>query len=308
MISILLASYNGEKYISEQIESILKQTETDWTLTIRDDCSRDGTPAILVDYAARYPDKIHLLKAEVPSGGAKYNFFALMRAVKDDYVMLCDQDDVWLPDKVEKTLHKMQGMESRFGKNTPLLVHTDLVVVDGALQTLSPSLCAFQRISPERDSLRNLLVQNVVTGCTAMYNRALADKIGETPEVFVMHDWWLALLAAAFGQTSFLNESTMLYRQHSSNSVGAKDARSAGFLVAKLKARKSVRRNYIESFSQAEEFLKQYGTNLTDGQRRLVGEYARLLHTGKLGRVGILYRNKFYKNTLSRTAGQFLSI
>lgn len=308
MISILLATYHGERFLTEQLDSILAQSVTDWTLFVRDDCSTDGTSAILKEYAERYPDKIRVTVADRPSGGAKWNFFQLCRTVRDDYVMLCDQDDVWLPDKIECTLHAMKLLESEAGADVPLLVHTDLTVVDAQLNVLSDSLCAFQSISPERNTLRNVVVQNNVTGCTAMYNRALAEEIDEVPEVLVMHDWWIALLAAALGRTGFVARPTMLYRQHGGNSVGAKDARSAGFLVNKFKNRAVVRRNYIESFSQAACFLKQYGSLLTEDQRALLADYASLLNAGKLKKIRILIKNRFYKNTLFRTLGQFVSI
>ena len=308
MISILLATYNGERFLKEQLESILAQSVTDWTLFVRDDCSTDATPAILQDYAGRYPGKIHVTTADKPSGGAKWNFFQLCRTVRDDYVMLCDQDDVWLPDKIECTLAAMKQLEQDAGAHTPLLVHTDLKVVDGQLNTINESLWAFQRISPERDELRNVVVQNNVTGCTAMYNRALAELIDGVPEVFVMHDWWIALLASALGRTGFVSRPTMLYRQHGANSVGAKDAKSAGFLIAKFKNRATVRHNYYESFSQADCFLNQYRVRLTKGQQALLADYAALLKAGKMKKIRILIKNRFYKNTLSRTLGQFVSI
>ena len=222
--------------------------------------------------------------------------------------MLCDQDDVWLPDKIECTLHAMKLLENEAGFQTPLLVHTDLTVVDGQLNVISGSLCAFQGISPGRCALRNVVVQNNVTGCTAMYNRALAELIDETPDIFVMHDWWIAMLAAALGRTGFVEKPTMLYRQHGNNSVGAKNAKSAGFLVNKFKNRAAVRHNYTESFSQAACFLKQYGPRLTEGQRMLLSDYASLANVGKLKKIRILVKNKFYKNTFTRTLGQFVSI
>ena len=115
MISILLATYNGERYIAGQIESVLAQTYQDFKLYICDDKSTDGTYSIITEYAARYPGKIIATQNEVNSGGAKFNFLNMMVEFNDDYIMLCDQDDVWLPNKVEVSLKKITEMESEFG-------------------------------------------------------------------------------------------------------------------------------------------------------------------------------------------------
>ena len=106
MVSILLASYNGAPYIAAQIDSILQQTFRDFMLYIRDDCSNDGTWEIVQAYAAKEPDRIVALQNEENSGSAKHNFFKMMQEHQDNYVMLCDQDDVWHPDKIEKNRDK----------------------------------------------------------------------------------------------------------------------------------------------------------------------------------------------------------
>jgi len=139
MITILLAAYNGEAYLREQLDSILHQTYTDWVLYISDDASRDATPQIIADYAARCPKQIIPLQFDTPSGSAEANFFRMLTAVSGDYIALCDQDDVWLPHKLETTLHALQALEERHGIHTPILIHSDLKVVDQNLNILNES-------------------------------------------------------------------------------------------------------------------------------------------------------------------------
>ena len=214
MISILLASYNGEKYIAEQIESLLGQTIQDFKLFICDDKSTDGTFNIVAEYSQKHPEKIFAEQNSENSGGTKHNFLRMMINHKADYVMLCDQDDVWLPDKIEVTLARMKDMESEYGADTPLLVHTDLKVVNENLKTVSPSFKAAMNANYEKTRLRNQIIQNTLTGCTAMYNRALANLITDIPRFTVMHDWWLNVTASAFGRISAIDAQTVLYRQH----------------------------------------------------------------------------------------------
>src|SRR5699024_4749681 len=128
----------------------------------------------------------------------------------DDYLMFADADDFWLPDKVEKTFAKMREMEREAGTGCPILVHTDLAVADGSLRVIAPSLFRYEKLSPQRNSLRELLAQNNVTGCTVMINRALRKLIRQAPADAVMHDWWAALAAAAFGRIGVLDEPTIL--------------------------------------------------------------------------------------------------
>ena len=142
MIDILLAAYNGEKYIARQLESLLEQTCQDFTLRICDDCSTDRTADIIYHYAKRYPNKIVFTVNEKNSGSAAFNFFKLLQNSTADYVMFCDQDDVWFKDKVELSLEKIRQAEDNYGSGTPILLHTDLTVTDGELNTISPSMFA----------------------------------------------------------------------------------------------------------------------------------------------------------------------
>ncbi|MDD3192698.1 MAG: glycosyltransferase family 2 protein [Oscillospiraceae bacterium] len=306
MISILMASYNGASYIAAQIESVLGQTCRDFTLYICDDCSDDGTWEIVQSYAQSHPGQVVALQNRQNSGSAKHNFFQMMLAYRDDYVMLCDQDDVWLPEKVEVTLAAMQKAEAAHHCETPILVHTDLTVVDGALHVLDRSYRHAVNGNWQRTALHYELAQNTVTGCTVMYNRALGDLIREEPSFFVMHDWWLALAASALGRIVLLDRATMLYRQHGDNSVGAKFVRSPRYLLRRLLDVEGYQKELAETFLQSESFYNMFRDRLSSGQQKLTVGYGRLSETGWLGRRLFQLRNRTVKYGATKKIAGFL--
>lgn len=308
MVTILLATYNGEAFLAEQIESILSQTETDWQLLMRDDGSTDDTEAIAQKYAAAYPDKIRFFRCGTPSGSSKSNFFALLAMAETEYCMTCDQDDVWLPQKIDLTLRCIRDMEKRYGAATPLLVHTDLRVVDARLCVLAESLFSMQDLNPRRNRLNQLLTQNIVTGCTMMVNRSLLEKLQSPPTYAIMHDWWLALVAAAFGQIGFLGEPTVLYRQHGANQVGAKKAKSLSYNWRRFCDRAAAGNSLRDTYRQAAEFLEQYESRLEGFACETVRAFAHLPQHSKCGRIYLLFRYGFWKNNLLRRIGQILFI
>ncbi len=222
MIDILMATYNGEKYIAEQIESIIKQSYTKWHLYIQDDCSTDATVSIALSYKEKYPEKITVIENTQNSGSAKNNFFAMLNTVKSDYIMFCDQDDVWLPDKIKITHKKMLCTERKYGKEYPVLVHTDVSLVDEKLNVIAESLFKKEKWHfNKKITFWNSLIGNVVMGCTTEINRALLDKVKyNNLNNIPMHDWWLGMIARYFGTEVVIKTSTMLYRQHNANNVG----------------------------------------------------------------------------------------
>ncbi len=310
MITILMATYNGESYLAEQIESILRQTETRWKLIIQDDCSTDRSAAVAQEYAEQYPEKIRLIRRDSPSGSAKNNFFSMLSLADTPYCMTCDQDDVWLPEKIALTLEKMRELESACGADTPLLVHTDLKVVDSRLNELSGSLLYIQDLSAKRDALHQLIVQNIVTGCAMMVNQALLARFVPIPEAqnCIMHDWWLAILAAAFGKIGFVETPTILYRQHGSNQVGAKNAHSLSYNWARFRDRAGARTVLRDTYRQAGEFLKVYRAKLDTQQVRLLDAYSGIPLHPKWKRVWVLLRYRLFKKGFKRKLAQILFV
>ncbi len=301
MVAVLLAVYNGEKYLEQQIISIINQTVTDLKIFIRDDGSSDDSVKIIDEYCQKYPEKISKVEGH-PTGNAKQNFAELLKFVDSDYIMFCDQDDVWLPQKIEKTLAAMKSVED--GK-TPILVHTDLKVVDDNLNVISKSFFEFQKLIQNDITLPKLLVQNYVTGCTMMINRVLAEKCKQIPPQCIMHDWWIALVAIAFGEIVCLEESTMLYRQHSGNQVGAKASYGIAYIKRKLATLNEVRKNYNATYIQAKALLDCYREELNSIQKEILQTYCNMQNMKKFKKIRTMQKYGFKKCTKLRVIGQY---
>jgi glycosyltransferase involved in cell wall biosynthesis len=223
-VSILLSTYNGARYLPDQLRSLVAQTHTAWTLYVRDDGSSDTTLALLRDFAAR-DARVRIVDEGSGNLRPAGSFARLMELRREDeYILFCDQDDAWLPEKIEWTLARLRALESQHGRDTPLLVHTDLRLANDELEVYAASMKAFMGFDDERGStLPRLLAQNVVTGCTMLANRALIQAALPMPAAALMHDGWLALVAAALGRVDYLPRATLLYRQHGLNaSQGAR--------------------------------------------------------------------------------------
>lgn len=305
-VQILLATHNGASHLAEQLDSLLAQTHKNWRLLVRDDCSTDATPSILAEYQSRFPDMITILPSGSKKLGASGNFSFLMASADGEYFTFCDQDDVWMPDKIEKTLIVMETLEARHGSATPLLVHTDLMVTDSKLAPVAESLWKFQHSDPfGGTALNRLLTQNAVTGCTLLINRPLRDLAAPIPAEAVMHDWWLSLVAAAFGQISHLPEPTVLYRQHGANDVGA-----TGFNVKDVIHRftnwREVSAVINSLYQQAALFLARYHDRLTPGQRELLAAFATMGSASAIERRRRLLKYRFFYTGLLRNIGRFI--
>lgn len=299
--AILLATYNGEKYISEQIDSILEQTDKDWMLYIHDDGSRDKTVEIIEKYAKNYPEKICIVEG-ASTGGAKQNFFYLFSCVKAPYYMCCDQDDVWLPEKVEKTKKEMNALENGDEK-LPCLVFTDLKVVDENLNILSEKMSVYQGLDCKKLTINRALIQNVVTGCVMMVNRAMRDeltKVTDTTDV-LMHDWWAYLVAVRFGKVAFVEDSTILYRQHGNNGVGARDANSLIYLCKRMLQGEVIKNSLKGTRKQASFFLEIYRDD-----NLLINEYAKLEEKKKIERLNFYIQKDVKKSKAARNIGLWI--
>ena len=223
-IAVLLATYNGEKYLSEQIESICNQSHSNFELFIRDDNSQDQTKYIINEYAKSEP-RIHLVETGNERLGLNKNFDYLTEYAKKSnfqYFSYSDQDDVWMKDKLSSELMILRQLE-KDNINKPILVHSDLEVVNDSLVSINRSFMKFQGIHNEtKDPLKVLLAQNYVTGSTILINRALADIVFPIPKEALIYDWWIALSGAVLGCIGYLDKPTVQYRQHTDNQIGAK--------------------------------------------------------------------------------------
>lgn len=308
-ICILLAAYNGAAYIRQQIDSVLEQDYTDIRLILSDDGSEDGTAEILEEYAVSFPEKVIFYRSGRHFGSPQAHFMHLLAVFRGaPYLMFCDQDDVWHKNKVRKTLETMKAVEK--DPTFPTLVHTDLHVVDRERNRIATSFCAYSHIDGNRLLLNQLLVQNVVTGCTVMINHALAELACTAipKNGMVMHDWWLALLASACGAAGFLNEPTVDYRQHDGNCIGAKKVRSVRYLWERLSSEKKMRDALTAAAWQAESFLACYGARLDLEQTQLLRAFASIKGKGILERDLIFLRHRLLKDGMIRILPQLLGM
>lgn len=215
-LQILLSSYNGEKYIRTQLDSILAQTYRDFTVLIRDDGSLDKTPGILEEYAHR---ESRIAWYGLENLGVVESFFDLLKRadLTCDYFAFADQDDEWMPEKLVKAVEALQV----YGCEEPVLYCSDKIIVDEELKPLDAKVTRDIR----NPSFGNALVQGICTGCTAVWNRELMKHIVEHMpnriENVVMHDWWLYMVASCLGTVYYDEHAYIRYRQHQNNKIGA---------------------------------------------------------------------------------------
>lgn len=304
LVDVLLATYNGSKYLVEQLDSILAQTHQNIRILVSDDGSTDETLAILTQYRARVGEKMVILSNASHGKGVVRNFETLMKASLDDglaqWSVFADQDDVWLPEKVAVCLKEMIRIEDIDGAAVPCLVHSDLRVVNDHLEVLAPSFAQYQRMSPGDCTPLSLLSVNQITGCTMMVNRALLRMALPFPCEVIMHDWWCGLICGS-GRRSFVETALILYRQHSSNQVGARDrslkARLVRMATDGVSVGRRVRSLGRSTYAQAEALRQRLcSLGLDDGY---VSKYLSWRRSSLMARM-TSYRNYYVGPELDR--------
>lgn len=217
-VAILLTTYQSDKYLARLLDSIINQTIQNWDLYIRDDRSTDRTHEIIYDYCSKY-DNIHFID-DKEKRGAKDGFMWLLSQVNAKYYMFCDHDDFWLPQKVEETYNTLKKYEN---SNLPVVVHTDLVITDSNLKTISPSFWEYTHLNRIVDNNAYLKYCNFVTGCAMGFNNAAKEvSIVENYKYAIMHDSWVALCTLKNkGIIIPVHNSLIYYCQHNSNTLGA---------------------------------------------------------------------------------------
>lgn len=292
MVDILMAAYNGERYIAQQIDSILNQTYKDWKLYINDDCSSDKTAEIAEEYAKKYPDKIIFTKNNVNSGNAGTNFFNMIKNSYADIIMTCDQDDIWLENKVELCVKELEN------KKEPILIHTDLKLIDEKGNIINNSMIRHQHINPYRNSTNQLIVQNTVTGCTMAFNKALADII-KIPEGQPVHDWYIAVVASIFGKVKYIDTPTILYRQHGNNYCGAVNMESAEYIAGRFKDSKKGKYMIELGYDMASEIIRLYNLD-----NKALTAYGKMSGYSKVKKLFTCFKYGIWKNGIIRKLGQ----
>ena len=306
-VDILLATYNGEKHLSAQIASLFEQTFNDWRLLVRDDGSTDATVSIIQSLVLEHPDKVVFIEDELGNLGPSQSFSKLMTHSSAPYVAFCDQDDVWMQDKLELQLQEMIKTEKKSGPDTPVLIHTDLKVVGASMMEWSDSFWQYQNIKPAKmNKLNILLLQNYVTGCTCLLNRSLVNEASPIPDQAIMHDWWIALVALSKGEIVEIERASIYYRQHGSNDIGAKFW-GIMFIVNKILADPDlIKISLKRTRDQAIALYQMPGLN--DDHKATIQRYINLYDYPWIARRVALIKNKFYKYGLIRKIALFLMV
>lgn len=301
---IVLATYNGAKYVREQLDSILANTEKDISIEICDDGSTDGTLAIAEEYAEKY-EFIHVHQNETNLGYVK-NFLEGIKRSSSPYIMLCDQDDIWDSDKIERTYEEMKRLEGQTGgkEKKPLLVFTDAMNYDSDTGKLLGSFHQNSHLNTDKLDAAHLFMENKCIGCTVMLNDAILPYLETVPEEIRVHDWWLALICCHFGKISYLSETTLQYRQHSGNMIGG-----SGFFDYfrdRVKNLKKQREALEKTFLQGAAFQHLFGNRLEGRAGQVAQHFADMKEAGFFRRRWWMLRYGFCKSGFTRNVAMFL--
>jgi glycosyltransferase involved in cell wall biosynthesis len=294
-ISVAITTYNGAAFIREQLQSVLAQNIRPAQIVVADDGSTDDTLAILREY--RQQGQIELLEREGRPLGVLKNFQRAVAACCPEYdIALCDQDDVWLPQKLEKSSILLQAAELK--KPGPAMSFSDLRLVDEELHTISASFWEVLRIDPSKERLPSLLFGNIVTGCTILMNPAMRSIMLAMPTQHVMmHDAWLGLVAFSFGAYEFSREPLVLYRQHGRNVTGATNTtQNWRQRLLKNKEQFSKSRTYLQRETQmALAFLKANQEYLSASDADLLYQFSRMAESTWLSKKILSLYSRSYR-------------
>lgn len=285
-IDILMATYNGEKYLKMQIDSILQQTYSNFQLIISDDCSTDNTIKILNEYEKK-DSRIKVYYQNKNLGCVK-NFEFLLGKVENEIYALSDQDDIWLPEKLEKSLQNMKI-------NNSDLVFGDLILIDEKGDNISNSFWkvkGFKNKIKKDGNYKGLLLNNYVTGCTILSKKIFLKDILPLPKgaKYLIHDYWISIVISLKGKISYTEEPLILYRQHSSNQVGYRTkSKELNSLAEIRKMFLEVKIEHFTIFDQRKELFSNYQQK----DNKLALEYFKMLEKKKF----VNFRNwrLFYK-------------
>lgn len=269
-IAILMSTYNGHEYLAQQISSIQSQTNSDWHLYIRDDGSSDDTVNIIKQYAHK-DNRIDLIDEHGGNFGVTGSFMRLLQLTHANYYMFSDQDDYWHPDKVQRALDLMQRCHD---VHKPICVHSELQKVDAHRRQMG-----LLKNGDVWTDFEHFCFGNCITGCTVMINEPLKqilnfDSFNEN--AVIMHDWWIGLIASAFGKIIYDNTPTIDYRQHGTNVVGGEDTQSVRALVKRLLNLDTEINGLSLMLKQMHEFYREYNQSLTSKQAAFLKAYVEL--------------------------------
>jgi glycosyltransferase involved in cell wall biosynthesis len=248
-IAILLATYNGEKFICAQLDSIFNQSYEDWTIYVRDDGSTDNTVSIIKEYQTKYPGKIEIIQDNLGGLGCRDQFLHLLNVVDAKYYMFCDQDDVWLDNKIEKSITRIKQLERKYPQKA-IMVGSDCLMCGPNLEVINESCWDHLRINPDKFLTKNgICVYPFVTGASMILNNRVKTILPKLPQGLPknrpMYDWWVLLQVYKHGIVDLLHESTRYYRQHNNNVSGGIDKLDTSYIHKLSKIRKVLHANKV---------------------------------------------------------------
>lgn len=310
-IDILLATYNGARFLSLQLDSLLNQTYTQIHIFIRDDGSKDETLQILKSYQQKFPEKITLIEGENNKNKATGNFSILMNYSTADYILFSDQDDIWELNKVEKMYQKITEAEA-LNPDMPVYVFSDLKMIDEKGNEIASSLWEKEGINPKNIKLGNLLTQNIANGCASIINKKLLELGKDIPKGVLMHDHWLIVLASAVGVVDYISDKTINHRIHQSNSSRAeseiKKERKKS-LISVLKGENLD--NYYQKLKNQAILIKQRLQEkglLSIEKEKVLNDFIELKNYSFIKRKKVILKNDFLKNSPAASLNWWLRL
>ncbi len=305
-VVILMATYNGAAYLSEQLDSILSQTYTNWQLLIRDDGSSDNTVATLNEYQAK-DSRIKLLALEGGHGSAAINFSVLFNYASTQnfaYLMFSDQDDIWNADKIAVSLNFIQQQEMKDSANLPVLIYSSFQFVDSHGKVIRQELPI-----PDRLTIPVLLTGNHAYGCTMILNKSLLERIGSIPETAEFHDYWVSLVACLFGKAILNPVKLVQYRQHDHNASG-----NVKKMTILSRFKRYAQRStdllpfFTRHFKMINLFYKRYQESLNPVQKTLILGYLDAFNKSNIGLMTFMLRHKLKKVGFLQTLAHYYTL
>ncbi|MCL9662840.1 glycosyltransferase family 2 protein [Paenibacillus hunanensis] len=315
-LQVLMSTYNGAKYISAQLDSILSQPYEPIHILIRDDGSSDETISIIEKYQTQYPHRIELIKGD--NIGVIPSFWSLLQHAdrRATYFSFCDQDDVWMTHKAATSVRLLQNLEKEkleskqvlaFEENNnrflpsfiPAMICTDTQLTDGEL---NPTV-VWPGMPHLKPSFYNALIQNIAVGATVSFNAAALALLMDTKQkvnisAIQMHDWWVYLVISCFGNIHFEHHPTIYYRQHGGNAVGG-EANVYQKIKKKWNSFLKHRGDKKLLVQQAKEFYRVYGSKITDVQMKDQLERFITPRTTFVARIRYLRTCKLFRQSIT---------
>jgi len=298
-VDIVLATFNGEEFLPQLLNSIVSQDYVNWQLYIADDLSEDRTCEILTEYKNK---SVNInVSFNDKNKGVINNFEYLLKKTRSKYLMFCDQDDLWFPDKISKTINKLLELEKSVKTGTPLLVYSDAIIIDKNDNIVNDSFWHCAKINPQRNKINNLLLRNIVTGCTMGLNRELLEMATPFPIGIKMFDWWLALVASVFGEMSYIEVPLLKYRLHQNNTVGIKNKSIYTFIRKLFKGSfdpNLFHKNINELINQAKQFYNKYFHVLDNKTKEMLIDFINIYSYSFIKKRVILQKYSLWTNRL----------